>query len=285
MSNTASATLRRVVAVAMLDFAARSTLRERRENVVNPRELPRVGPISNPIHDFYGEYTDLSGKRLLCIGFTEDELRQYVARYGPARITMLTNWVDHADAKIKSFPLVIGDITRKTEFADDSFDSILTLSVLEHLSDVRAAFQEMVRLLKRGGEMLHMFGPAWSCAYGHHIYADSSDPLLNFSLWDMPAHMHLLCSPDEIKRFYRDQGYPDTIGDTVLHWYYDTPIINREFYDEYIRIMSDQCFQIDKMHLMYNELPRGHLALLRKLHPGRNDFSTYGGRYRLVIRK
>src|SRR5207249_11402979 len=155
--------------------------------------------------------TDLSGKRLLCIGFSEDEVQQYVARYGPARITMLTNWVDHADARITSFPLVIGDITRKTEFTDNSFDAILTLSVLEHLGDLRTAFKEMVRLVKRGGEMLHMFGPAWSCAYGHHIYADPADPLLNFSLWDMPAHMHLLCSRDEITHFYREHVYSDSI--------------------------------------------------------------------------
>jgi len=253
--------------------------------MVNPSELPRVGPISNPIHDFYNEYSNLAGKRLLCIGFSEDEIGSYVARYAPKSITTLTKWVDHGDASIKKYPLVVGDITTRTRFADDSFDAVLTLSVLEHLSDVRAAFKEMTRLVRRGGEMLHMFGPAWSCAYGHHIYADPADPLLNFSLWQMPAHMHLLCSRDEIRRFYRERGYPDGVGDTVLHWFYDAPIINRDFYEEYVRVMSDDCFQIDKVHLMYNDLPREHLDRLSEVHPNHSDFSTYGGRYRLIVRK
>jgi SAM-dependent methyltransferase len=253
---------------------------------LDPGELPKVGMISNPEHDFYSRCTDLSGKRLLCIGFSEVELEQYVAKHGPASVTLLTNWTDHVDAKVTRFPLVIGDITRRTDFSDDSFDAILTHSVLEHLSPIRSAFSEMIRLVKRGGEMLHMFGPAWSCAYGHHIYAKADDPLLNFSLWDMPAHMHLLCSRSEIERYYLEQGYPPETGMTVLHWYYETALINRVFYDEYMQIMSDDdVFQIDFMHLMYNELPRGHLSALRKMHPGRRDFSTYGGRYRLIVKK
>jgi SAM-dependent methyltransferase len=256
-----------------------------KDSNVKPSELPTVGPISNPVHDFYNEYSSLAGKRLLCIGFSEDEVQRYVARYDPGNITMLTKWVDHADASIKRYPLVVGDITARTHFADDSFDAVLTLSVLEHLSDLRSAFKEMVRLVRRGGEMLHMFGPAWSCAYGHHIYADPADPLLNFSLWRMPAHMHLLSSHDEIKQFYRGLGYSESVGETVLHWFYDTPIINRLFYDDYVRVMSDDNIQIDKMHLMYNELPREHLLRLRRSYPDRIDFATYGGRYRLIVRK
>lgn len=252
---------------------------------MDPSQLPRVGTISNPEHDFYYQYSDLAGKRLLCIGFSEPEVERYVAKHGPASITLLTNWTDHVDAKVTHFPMVIGDITRRTDFGDDSFDAILTLSVLEHLSPLRSAFSEMTRLVKPGGEMLHMFGPAWSCAYGHHIYAKPNDPLLNFSLWDMPAHMHLLCSQSEIERYYVAQGYSPEIADTVMHWYYETKLINRVFYDEYVQIMSDDSFQIDRMQLMYNELPREHLSLLRKMHPGHHDFSTYGGRYKLIVRK
>ncbi len=252
---------------------------------MDPNELPRVGAISNPQHDFCGEYSNLSGKRLLCIGFSEMEVTEYVAKHEPGSITLLTNWVDHVDARVSRFPLVVGDVTRRTAFEDDSFDAILTLSVLEHLNPIRPAFQEMTRLVRHGGEMLHMFGPAWSCAYGHHLYANVDDALLNFALWNMPAHMHLLCSPAEIERYYAAQGYPEETGKTVLHWYYETPLINREFYDEYATIMADDCFQIDRMQLMYNELPKDHLSRLRERYPGRHDFSTYGGRYKLIVRK
>ncbi len=253
---------------------------------MSPRDLPAVGVLSNcGGHGFFGEYTNLEGKRLLCIGFAEDEFTNYVAKYGPASITLLTNWAEHKDAQIETYPLVVGDITRRTRFEDSEFDAILTLSVLEHLSDLRSAFQEMTRLVKPRGEMLHMFGPAWSCAYGHHLYMDATDPNLNFALWQMPAHMHLLCSVEEIRNHYRELGYIEDTIDWVIRCFYDTEIINRENYDTYMKIMSDPIFQLDKMELMYNELPADHLRNLRYAHPHIKDFSTYGGRYHLIVNK
>ena len=252
---------------------------------MNVRDLPVVGCISNTEKDFYGTYADLAGKRVLCIGFSEDEIAHFVARYGPSRITSLTNWTDHPDAAVKRFPLVIGDITKRTQFEDGAFDAILTLSVLEHLSDLHGAFDEMSRVLRNGGEMLHMFGPAWSCAYGHHIYADPSDVLLNFSLWQMPAHINLLCSRQEIVDHYREAGYPDKAWQAALHWFFETPIINRVLYDDYMTIFEEDRFQIDRMEIMYNELPRDHLDRLKRAFPGRRNFTDYGGKYKLVVRK
>jgi hypothetical protein len=153
------------------------------------------------------------------------------------------------------------------------------------LSDLHGAFDEMSRLLRNGGEMLHMFGPAWSCAYGHHIYQDPRDPLLNFSLWQMPAHIHLLCSRQEIVDYYRDVGYPDEAGQAALHWFFEAPIINRVFYDDYLAIFDEDRFQIDRMEIMYNELPRDHLDRLKRAFPGRRNFTDYGGKYKLVVRK
>src|SRR5262249_57666662 len=118
-----------------------------------------------------------------------------------------------------------------------TFDAGLLFSVLEHLHDVAAAFLEIRRLLTPHGHVGMLFGPAWSCAYGHHLYADADDPNLNFSRWTLPAHMHLLCTGDEIRAWYRRQGYPDTVGDTVLHWFHETSIINRLFYDDYVRLL------------------------------------------------
>jgi SAM-dependent methyltransferase len=252
---------------------------------VDPRGLPKVGVISNTKLDFYSECSNLSGKRLLCIGFSEAEVVDYVERHGPASITLLTNWVGHVDARPSRFPLVIGDLTQGTKFDDDAFDAILTLSVLEHLNPLRAAFREMLRIVRPGGEMLHNFGAAWSCAYGHHLYAKPGDRLLDFTSWSMPAHMHLLCSREEITGYYAAEGYPEGAAASVLHWFYDTPLINREPYDEYVTIMSEDCFQMDWMQLMYNELPADHVARLRARYPAYRDFSTYGGKYRLIVRK
>ena len=250
---------------------------------MNPDRLPRVGVIANAGHDLlrtFSAHASITGQRVLCVGYSEPELAELVEPYRPAEIVCLTNWADHADAKISRHRVVIGDLCRRTDFVDGSFDAVLLVSVLEHLTDVPAAFAEVRRLLRPRGHVGLLFGPAWSCAYGHHLYADPGDPNLSFVAWTLPAHMHLLCDRDEIRAWYRRQGYADDVGDTVLHWFYDTPIINRLFYDDYVRIMP-RYFQLVASEIMYNELPADHAAALRERFPAYTDFSTYGGKYLL----
>jgi SAM-dependent methyltransferase len=231
---------------------------------MKPSELPIVGEISNTNKDIYGKYSDLSGKNILCIGFSQQELDLYVTKYQPSRVTALTKWADHVDAKIKNCEFIIGDITEKTPFLDGQFDSILTLSVLEHLTPLQRAFREMSRIVRNGGEMLHMFGPSWSCAYGHHIYANPNIALLNFSLWQMPAHIHLLCSRDEIREYYLEYGFSEEDVDSVFHWFFETEIINRVFFDDYMKAIQCENLQIDEIEFMYNNLPELQLEVLKK---------------------
>lgn len=252
---------------------------------MNALDLPVVGPISNDEKDFFGSFAKLARKKILCIGFSTVEIEQLIAKYGPSEIIALTNWTDHADARIEKYRLIIGDITKRTQFPDDSFDAILTLSVLEHLADLDGAFDEMTRLVRDGGEMIHMFGPAWSSAYGHHIYEDANDALLNFSCWKMPAHIHLLCTRDEVIDFYVRMGYPQHAGYVANYWFHEAPLINRVFFDDYMTIFQRDRLQIDRMELMYNKLPSQHLERLRCAYPGRRDFSTYGGKFKLVVWK
>jgi len=58
---------------------------------------------------------------------------------------LLTNGMDHP--KVEK---IIGDAA-DTSFADDSFDAIVCVSALEHMSDWQDVIQEMYRLLKVGG--------------------------------------------------------------------------------------------------------------------------------------
>jgi SAM-dependent methyltransferase len=253
--------------------------------IMDPRDLPLLGPVTNGGKDVFGSFTDLRSKRLLCIGFSEREIDELVAKYRPSEIVLLTKWTDHADAHVRKYRLVVGDITQRTVFADRQFDAILTLSVLEHLPDLGAAFDEMTRLVPDGGELVHMFGPVWSSAYGHHVYERADDRLFDFSQWKLPAHIHLLCSRDELIRYYVRNGYTEHEGWVAHYWFHEVPLINRVFYDDYMRIFEEDRFQLDRAELMYNALPRSHLAHLRSRYPGRRDFSTYGGKYKLIVRK
>lgn len=252
---------------------------------MDPKQLPILGPITNGDKDFYRRAAKLKGKHVLLIGFTEAEADEYVAKYEPQSITMLTKWEGHVDAAVKKYQLYMGDICTRTDFKENLFDSVLTLSVLEHLDNLEGAVIEMTRITKNGGDILHIFGPTWSCAYGHHIYEKADDPLLNFSLWAMPAHMHLLCSRDEIVNFYVEQGYKKEAGNAALHWFFETPIINRLFFDDYLNIFSAAPLQLDSQELMYNLLPSDHLHLLRSAFPRKSDFGTYGAKMRFIVNK
>jgi SAM-dependent methyltransferase len=62
-----------------------------------------------------------------------------------------------------------GDITCATELPSESFDVIYSVSVLEHIRDLEAAFAEMYRLLKPGGVVIHNYAPYFSHDGGHAL--------------------------------------------------------------------------------------------------------------------
>lgn len=61
----------------------------------------------------------------------------------------------------------VGDITQKTEFADNYFDVIFSSSVIEHIKGVNLAFEEMFRILKPGGVCIHSYDPYFHPRGGH----------------------------------------------------------------------------------------------------------------------
>jgi ubiquinone/menaquinone biosynthesis C-methylase UbiE len=74
----------------------------------------------------------------------------------------------HIARRLGTHPtFVYGDITKQTQLDDESFDIIYSVSVLEHISDIAAAFFEMRRLLKPGGLMVHCWNPYFSPNGGH----------------------------------------------------------------------------------------------------------------------
>src|SRR6266404_8664061 len=246
---------------------------------ISPDSLPRLGAPSNATCDYLGKFADaIEGKDILCIGYDEAQIDEWVSKFKPRSITCLTFWADHTDGAVTKYPLIVGDITQRTAFPDNRFDAVVSLSTLEHLGDLEAGLVEMKRLTRSGGNVLAMFGPAWSSAYGHHIYERAGDAFLDFSKWQLPAFLHLLCSPEQIRSFYGDDA------DAALHWFYEAPHINRLMYDDYVRLFFKH-FQVQTIEHMTLDVPAEIISLLRRKYAPYADFSTYGGSYRLKVIK
>jgi SAM-dependent methyltransferase len=130
--------------------------------------LARVGLFAVPVEP---------GARVLEVGFTDAFSVVAWDRLG-FRVTGIDNAYDgtsaaptlhvHLSERLDAKPsFAFGDITRRTQLAEGSFDVIYSASVLEHLSNVSGAFKEMFRLLRPGGLMIHCWNPYFSPNGGH----------------------------------------------------------------------------------------------------------------------
>lgn len=91
-----------------------------------------------------------------------------------------------------SIQLDNGDITTRTLYDDNFFSAIYSLSVLEHIADIPAAFREMYRVIKPGGFMFHRYDPFFHIA-GAHSHGTLDSP------W---AHMRI--SDADTERYFRE---------------------------------------------------------------------------------
>jgi SAM-dependent methyltransferase len=83
-------------------------------------------------------------------------------------------------------------------YADNLFDTILSHEVLEHVADDRAAFAEMVRVLKPGGRIVVFVPNRWYPfeTHGHYwggSYHFGNTPLINYlpDRWRDPLAPHV----------------------------------------------------------------------------------------------
>ncbi len=99
---------------------------------------------------------------------------------------------------------LVGDITRETPVTAGSLSLVYSLSVLEHISDLPAAFREMARLVRPGGLMVHRYDPYFHVRGGHSA-----------GVLDSPwAHMRL--SPEDVETYIRAQRPHE--AEAVIPW-------------------------------------------------------------------
>lgn len=117
---------------------------------------------------------------------------------------------------------------QKLEFADDTFDLIVSMSTFEHIADVPMALSEISRVLRPGGTVLLSFEPLWTCAYGHHLHQYSELSAL------VPSWAHLIWDRHQMRE-QLEKTWPiakELSLDEAIAWIYDEPVINRVSIDQ-----------------------------------------------------
>jgi len=161
------------------------------------------------IETFLGR-VDVDGKRVLEIGSDYFLASARLIRANGAAEVVSTNLTDwrSPDPLPEGIQFRVVDASA-TGIADDSFDLIYGIAVLEHIPDMQRMCHEMRRLLRPGGKAFLEGCPFWSCSVGHHVryakqervvysFTDDTNPIANWS--------HLVLSPTEMAEELESQG-------------------------------------------------------------------------------
>lgn len=176
------------------------------------------------------DYCDVVGKKVLVVGCNKGKDCTYFIRAGAARVVGLDVIPDTGrDFQHKRVKYVVAS-AENMPISDNTFDFIYCFATLEHIPDIKSAFEEMVRVCKIGGVIVTVAAPLWNSAYGHH----KKDMFENYP-W-----IHLLLSKDKIKQWFKENmankfpvGYD---YDWHINYMMDISNMNQKPAAEYLQI-------------------------------------------------
>ena len=162
-------------------------------------------------------------------------------------------------------------------YEDESFDVILSTSVLEHAQNKEEVFNEFHRVLKKNGVSMHMFPSKWYLPIEPHIHV----PLLNYFSPGIPQWWLKLWALLGIRNEFQ-QGYS----------WRETVAANNEFCRKMIAYWPNSQYRVLSMKIFgnYSNPMRFYIdhsyggvpALLRKL-PFKNFTGWLSGHLRTTL--
>ena len=145
------------------------------------------------------------GNYLLEVGFGDGARLQSLASLGWSVEGVDFDPAAVENARAKGLTVSQGDIFSQN-YADNSFDVLVSSHVIEHVPDPIAFFQECYRILKVGGKMVHYTPHVDS--FGHWKYQSHWRGL------EPPRHLHLF-SLASLSRAVSQQGFTTVQCDTT----------------------------------------------------------------------
>ncbi len=168
------------------------------------------------------------------------------------------------------------------------FDFIFSVACFEHIHRLSDALQVMYTALRHGGRLFTAFAPIWSGPWGHHYDFGVPDRFKSiepeggwnsqniFGPWD-----HLIFSRTQFYELYRKK-FDDEFARQLIYLIYNSPHINRFFYEDYEYALQSSSFRVDLFQNVFSiedtEGTRMTISHLRNNHKdfGYRNFSHSG---------
>ena len=113
---------------------------------------------------------DVKGKRLLEIGAGDCLIAEVLGRDYEPSVVFAT---DLSLPKRAGNRIVRAQMdAARLQFPSNYFDIVYSHNAFEHISDLRRAWSEIVRVLRPGGRIFCHFAPIWTHSFGHHCYEE-----------------------------------------------------------------------------------------------------------------
>jgi len=109
------------------------------------------------------------------------------------------SWQGSDDQCVKYLSIIDLQSPLRLPYADETFDSVISVSVLEHAGNKDEIFSEIYRILTPGGQMLHMFPGKFFLPLEPHIHV----PLVNWLYPHVPRWWLALWARLGIKNEYQ----------------------------------------------------------------------------------
>ena len=146
-----------------IPFAADSQefFREIDRRIFHPRYMRLTADESGKPFSLFVDFDRLAGKEVLDVGCGSGIATQLLAEAG-GNVTAvdLTDWaVETTRRRLAAFDLdavVRQEDAERLPFADETFDLVFSWGVIHHSSDMDRALAELVRVAKRGGQVVLM---------------------------------------------------------------------------------------------------------------------------------
>lgn len=204
-----------------------------------------VLPAYNEVHVFeqFRKSCNLKGAKVLEVGgsmplsIIEEEKVKYWESYN----TMSS--VDDTENPV--YKLFRTDFTKISCNAE--FDIVFSSNALHHINPLESCLENIYNSLLHGGIAYLHFGPIWSAPDGHHLDVVHNgivyrfDGISLFTKWQ-----HLLCDAAELKAFLAPK-IGNELAQTCVQYIYESPYLNRNFYEDYIDLINKSGFSI--LHL------------------------------------